>query len=65
MSGMLSDEEIAALTPSELVTHATPIPTAIVASDEFYPDPQSEQQKEVEARLLARISHTTEGLCKG
>src|SRR5262245_35240557 len=53
MSGMLSDEEIAELTPSELVTHATPIPTAIVASDEFYPDPQSEQQKEVEARLLA------------
>jgi len=29
------------------------IPTQIVASDEFYPDPQNERQREVEARLLA------------
>ena len=53
MSGMLSDEEIAELIPSEWVQHHTPIPTQIVASDEYYPDPQNEKQREVEARLLA------------
>jgi hypothetical protein len=31
----------------------TPIPTQIVSSDEFYPDPQNERQREVEDRLLA------------
>src|SRR5271169_7228721 len=39
--------------PSELCRYQTPIPTQIVASDEFYPDPQNERQREVEARLLA------------
>jgi predicted TIM-barrel fold metal-dependent hydrolase len=53
MSGLLSDQEIAELVPSEFVQHHTPIPTQIVASDEYYPDPQNERQREVEARLLA------------
>ena len=53
MSSQLSEEELAALMPSELVTYQTPIPTQIVSSDEFYPDPQNERQREVEARLLA------------
>lgn len=53
MSGMLSDEEIAGLVPSELIKERTPIPTQVVSSDEFYPDPQNAKQKEVEARLLA------------
>jgi uncharacterized protein len=53
MTGFLNEDEIAALTPSELVRHRTPIPTQIVASDEYYPPPQSEQQREVEARILA------------
>ena len=39
--------------PSELCAYQTPIPTQIVASDEFYPDPQNERQREVETRLLA------------
>src|ERR1700722_16143877 len=39
--------------PSELLQHKTPIPTQIVSSDEFYPDPQNERQREVESRLLA------------
>src|SRR6202140_4902160 len=39
--------------PSELCAYQTPIPTQIVSSDEFYPDPQNERQREVEARLLA------------
>ena len=53
MSSQLTEEELAALMPSELVQHHTPIPTQIVSSDEFYPDPQNERQREVEARLLA------------
>jgi uncharacterized protein len=53
MSSQLSEEELASLMPSELVPHPTPIPTQIVSSDEFYPAPQNERQKEVEARLLA------------
>jgi uncharacterized protein len=52
MTGFLSDEEIAHLTPSELVDHRTPIPTQVVSSDEYYPAPQNAKQREVEARLL-------------
>src|SRR5882757_1131915 len=52
MSNQLTDAELAALMPSELCAYQTPIPTQIVASDEFYPDPQNERQREVEARLL-------------
>ncbi|MGE0626262.1 MAG: amidohydrolase family protein [Hyphomicrobiaceae bacterium] len=51
--GFLTDDEIEALTPSEFLPHATPIPTQIVSSDEYTPPPQSRKQKEVEARLLA------------
>src|SRR5882757_4382173 len=50
--GFLSDEDRAKLTPSELLPHAMPIPTQIVSSDEFYPAPQTEQQRQVQARLL-------------
>ena len=53
MSSQLTEEELAQLMPSELVQHRTPIPTQIVSSDEFYPDPQNERQREVEARLLS------------
>src|SRR3981189_1212952 len=53
MSSNLTEEELAALMPSELCQYQTPIPTQIVSSDEFYPDPQNERQREVEARLLA------------
>ena len=53
MSSQLTDRELSELMPSELVQYETPIPTQIVSSDEFYPDPQNERQREVEARLLA------------
>jgi len=53
MSGMLSDEELAGLIPSEHLKLHTPIPTQVVSSDEFYPDPQNTKQREVENRLLA------------
>ncbi len=52
MSGFLTRDEINELNPSELLPHATPIPTQIVSSDEYTPPPQSERQKQVEARLL-------------
>src|SRR5256884_1772377 len=52
MSSNLTDAELAALMPSELCAYQTPIPTQIVSSDEFYPDPQNERQREVEARVL-------------
>ena len=53
MTGFLSESELAELTPAELLPHQTPIPTQVVSSDEFAPDPQNEKQREVEARLLA------------
>src|SRR6202051_2836391 len=53
MSSQLTEAELAALMPSALCQYQTPIPPQIVASDEFYPDPQNERQREVEARLLA------------
>lgn len=51
MSSNLTDEELAALMPSELCQYQTPIPTQIVASNEFYPDPQNERQRQVESTL--------------
>src|ERR1700751_412085 len=57
MSGFLSEKEIADLVPSELCPYPTPIPTQIVSSDEYYPDPQNEKQREVESRLLAMADH--------
>ena len=53
MTGLLTDEERLALTPSELLPHRTPIPTQVVSSDEYYPSPQTARQREVEALLLA------------
>jgi hypothetical protein len=53
VSGFLSEKEIAELVPSELCPYQTPIPTQIVSSDEYYPDPQREAARGVEARLLA------------
>ena len=39
--------------PAEEAAFPSPIPTQIVASDEYFPSPQSREQKEVEARLAA------------
>jgi uncharacterized protein len=51
--GFLSDEDLATLVPSELVGEPTPVPTQIVASDEYFPAAQNAKQREMEARLLA------------
>ena len=53
MARQLSDEEIGTLVPSEFAPYQTPIPTQIVSSDEYYPAPQTKEQREVETRLLA------------
>jgi uncharacterized protein len=50
--GFLSDEDRAKLTPSELLSSETPIPTQVVSSDEYFPFPQTEKQRELQARLL-------------
>jgi uncharacterized protein len=48
---LLSPEELAELLPAETSSFASPVPTQIVSSDEYFPAPQSAKQKEVEARL--------------
>ncbi|HEX2439845.1 MAG TPA: amidohydrolase family protein [Methylomirabilota bacterium] len=49
--GLLSDAELAGLLPAETHAFAGPIPTQSVSSDEFLPSPQTQRQREVEARL--------------
>ena len=51
--GFLSDEDREKLKPSELLADETPIPLQVVSSDEYYPYPQTEKQRELQARLLA------------
>ena len=49
----LSDEMVSGLLPAEIASFPSPVPTQIVSSDEYLPVPQSERQREVEARLVA------------
>jgi predicted TIM-barrel fold metal-dependent hydrolase len=46
---LLSDQELSVLRPAETEAFAGPIPTQIVSSDEYFPAPQSETQRRVEA----------------
>lgn len=48
-----SDKELDQLLPAEDSAFPSPIPTQVVSSDEYFPSPQSAEQKEVEARLVA------------
>jgi predicted TIM-barrel fold metal-dependent hydrolase len=50
--GLLTDEDRAKLIPAEDLPHGLPIPTQSVSSDEYFPLPQTEKQRELEARLL-------------
>lgn len=52
MTRLLSDQELSELVPAETLELETPLPTQVVSSDEFYPEPQNVRQREVEARLL-------------
>src|ERR1051325_8805635 len=47
----LDDGLISGLLPAETAAFPSPVPTQIVSSDEYLPVPQSEKQREVEARL--------------
>ena len=49
--GLLSDDELTGLHPAESAAFPSPIPTQIVASDEYHPPRQNHAQREVEARL--------------
>src|SRR5580693_9880461 len=51
--GFLSDDDREGLNPSELLPHDTPIPMQVVSSDEYFPYPQTEKQRELQARLLS------------
>lgn len=50
---LLSDDELAALRPAETAAFPGPVPTQVVSSDEYFPSPQSAEQRRVEARLAA------------
>jgi hypothetical protein len=50
---MLSKDELARLAPADENALRSPVPTQVVASDEFFPIAQTERQKRVEARMLA------------
>src|SRR5438067_6270236 len=47
----LTDDQIRELQPAETSSFPSPVPTQIVSSDEYMPVPQTEKQREVEARL--------------
>jgi uncharacterized protein len=48
----LSDEQLSRLLPAEEYGFPSPVPTQIVSSEEYFPTPQNEKQREVEARLV-------------
>jgi uncharacterized protein len=48
----LSDEDLDRLLPAEEAAFRSPVPTQIVSSDEYFPEPQTSDQKRVEARLI-------------
>ncbi len=49
--GLLSDEERAGLLPAETAAYPSPVPTQVVSSDEFMPVPQTDRQRQVQARV--------------
>ena len=49
---LLSDAELATLHPAETTAFPGPVPTQVVSSDEYYPSPQSVEQRRVEARVV-------------
>jgi len=47
----LTDDDLKQLLPAETASFPSPVPTQIVSSEEYLPVPQTEKQREVEARL--------------
>ena len=54
---LLSDHELASLSPSETATFPGPIPTQSVSSDEFMPAPQTANQRRVVSPLAILMLH--------
>ena len=53
MSGFLEREDIRRLRPAETAPFSGPIPTQVVSSDEYFPEPQTKRQRQVETKLKA------------
>ena len=53
MSIWLSKKQLKKLAPAETVVGESPVPTQIVSNGEFNPLPQTDKQKQVEARIQA------------
>jgi uncharacterized protein len=49
----LSDDDLRRLVPAETHSFDGPVPTQVVSSDEYFPVPQTVQQRQVEARVKA------------
>ncbi len=47
----LSDDELKRLLPAEEAAFPSPVPVQVVSSDEYLPEPQSKEQKQVQTRL--------------
>jgi len=50
---MLTPEELAQVLPAETSSFPSPVPTQIVSNDEYMPSPQTEKQRQYEARIKA------------
>jgi hypothetical protein len=48
----LSDKDLERMQPAESGSFASPIPTQVVSNGEYNPIPQTEKQKQVEARII-------------
>ncbi len=48
----LSDKDLEQMQPAESGSFASPIPTQVVSNGEYNPIPQTEKQKQVEARII-------------
>ncbi len=57
MTGLLTAEERRRLRPAETCSFASPVPTQIVSSDEYLPEPQTAQQRAVEQRIRQFGTH--------
>jgi len=59
-----SDEQLEKVTPADAVEDPlySPIPTQMVSNGEYMPDPQTPQQKHVEARLKELADHASKKL---
>jgi len=59
-----SDEQLEKLTPADAVDDGlySPIPTQMVSNGEYMPEPQTEQQKNVEVRLKELADHAAKKL---